>query len=140
MSRSHRMGPLAAGPGRRHRYGHFVVGPAKERGCTGVDGSPRTPALRPARRLRDALVHPVSTGRCPMITVLLPAALLLLTLSTAVRARPAEPVFSDTGPEAAAYGATQGYPVPEPPAVRAPRQEEMVGWYRHYDRFRTMRT
>jgi CubicO group peptidase (beta-lactamase class C family) len=75
-----------------------------------------------------------------MIAVLLPVALLILTLSDAARARPAESVFSDTGPDAAAYGAAQGYPVPEPTAARPPRQEEMVGWYSHYDRFRTMRT
>ena len=84
--------------------------------------------------------HHARRGRGPIIAVLFPVALLILTLSDAARARPAESVFSDTGPDAAAYGAAQGYPVPEPPAVRTPRQEEMVGWYSHYDRFRTMRT
>ena len=50
------------------------------------------------------------------------------------------PVFSDTGPDAEAYGAAQGFPVPSPPVAALPTQEFMVGWHSHYDRFRQMRT
>src|SRR5256885_1917781 len=50
------------------------------------------------------------------------------------------PVFSDTGPEAEAYGASKGYPVPPfeyPPGVR---QDFMVGTYSHFDKVHPMRT
>jgi CubicO group peptidase (beta-lactamase class C family) len=50
------------------------------------------------------------------------------------------PVFSDTGPDAEAYGASQGYAVPPfeyPPGVR---QDFMVGTYSHFDKVRPMRT
>jgi len=43
----------------------------------------------------------------------------------------ADPVFSDAGPDAAAYGAAQGYPIG---GRSAPAQAEMVGTYSHYDR------
>ena len=57
-------------------------------------------------------------------------AAVLLCLPTPLFAA-ADPVFSDTGPDAAAYGAAQGYPVG---GRRAPAQAEMVGTYSHYDR------
>lgn len=43
----------------------------------------------------------------------------------------ADPVFSSTGPDAAAYGKAQGYPVG---GVSPPTQQRMVGSYSHYDR------
>ncbi len=48
------------------------------------------------------------------------------------------PVFSDTGPDAAAYGAAQGYPV----AVPETRidQRTIIGSYSHYDQIRPSRS
>src|SRR5271157_2423968 len=57
-------------------------------------------------------------------------AALLLSLPTPLAAA-AEPVFSDTGPDAAAYGAAQNYPIG---GRTAPTQAQMVGSYSHYDR------
>ena len=62
--------------------------------------------------------------------------LALVTLSFVALARRAEaeagPVFSDTGPDAEVYGATQGYPVRVGGPVLSPLF--MVGNYSHYDR------
>src|SRR5580658_520140 len=58
------------------------------------------------------------------------AALLLLSLPTKLFAA-ADPVSSDTGPDAAAYGAAQGYPIG---GHSTPAQPQMVGTYSHYDR------
>jgi CubicO group peptidase (beta-lactamase class C family) len=55
---------------------------------------------------------------------------MLLALPTPVLAG-ADPVFSNTGPDAAAYGAAQGYPVG---GRTPPSQAEMVGSYSRYDR------
>ena len=44
-------------------------------------------------------------------------------------ARGAAPVFSQSGPDAPAYGEAQGYPVARP----LKRQENMVGNYSHAD-------
>ena len=64
-----------------------------------------------------------------MVSVPLPVALLALALSgTAARAQPAEPVFSDTGPDASAYGADRGFSVPSP-GTYPPRQEDLIGWH-----------
>jgi CubicO group peptidase (beta-lactamase class C family) len=57
-------------------------------------------------------------------------AALLLSLPTPLAAA-ADPVFSDTGPDAAAYGAAQNYPIG---GRTAPTQPQMVGTYSHYDR------
>jgi CubicO group peptidase (beta-lactamase class C family) len=74
-----------------------------------------------------------------MVFVSLPVALLALTLwGTAARAQPAEPVFSDTGPDASTYGADRGYPVPSP-GTYPPSQENLIGWHTRYDRFRQTR-
>ena len=75
-----------------------------------------------------------------MASLLLPAVLLALVISGVAWAHPAEPVFSDTGPGAPAYGADRDYPMPDPPAAHLPTQEELVGWHSRYDRFRRMRT
>jgi CubicO group peptidase (beta-lactamase class C family) len=48
------------------------------------------------------------------------------------------PVFSDTGADADAYGAAQGYPVP--PLGQPFTQKTMIGWHSHYDRLTPMRT
>jgi CubicO group peptidase (beta-lactamase class C family) len=57
-------------------------------------------------------------------------AALLLSLPAPLFAA-ADPVFSDTGPDAAAYGAAQNYPIG---GRTAPTQAQMVGNYSHYDR------
>jgi CubicO group peptidase (beta-lactamase class C family) len=49
----------------------------------------------------------------------------------------AGPVFSDTGPDAEAYGASQGYPLPA--GSPTPAQETMVGLYSHFDQVTPMR-
>ena len=56
-------------------------------------------------------------------------AALLLTLPTPLLAQ-ASPVFSTTGPDAAAYGAAQDYPIG---GRTPPAQAQMVGTYSHYD-------
>jgi CubicO group peptidase (beta-lactamase class C family) len=63
--------------------------------------------------------------RCPWI------AAVLLSLPGPLLAA-ADPVFSNAGPDAAAYGAAQGYPIGD--RHGAPAQAEMVGSYSHYDR------
>jgi CubicO group peptidase (beta-lactamase class C family) len=50
----------------------------------------------------------------------------------------AGPVFSDTGPEAEAYGASKGYPAPTV-YPSAGQQDMLVGLYSHYDRVTSMR-
>jgi CubicO group peptidase (beta-lactamase class C family) len=62
-----------------------------------------------------------------------------LTLTAAVHAGPAVPVFSDTGPEAEAYGAAQGYPLPAVGSSR-PSQNNIVGLFSHFDRVTATRT
>ena len=57
-------------------------------------------------------------------------AALLLSLPTPLAAA-AGPVFSNTGPDAAAYGAAQNYPIG---GRTTPTQPQMVGTYSHYDR------
>ena len=74
-----------------------------------------------------------------MIRLLLLAFLSMLVFEGVVFAE-SGPVFSDTGPEAEAYGASKGYPVPPfeyPPGVR---QDFMVGTYSHFDKVHPMRT
>ncbi len=61
-----------------------------------------------------------------------------LILICAVHAEPAVPVFSDTGPEAEAYGAGQGYPVPSA-GTPTPAQSNIVGLFSHFDRVTAMR-
>ncbi len=60
----------------------------------------------------------------------LPLAALLLTLPTPLFAA-ADPVFSDTGPDAAGYGSAWDVPIGGP---SPPTQAQMVGSYSHYDR------
>jgi CubicO group peptidase (beta-lactamase class C family) len=50
------------------------------------------------------------------------------------------PVFSDSGPDAEAYGAGKGYPVPPFEYPPGSGQEFMVGTYSHYDKLTPMRT
>jgi CubicO group peptidase (beta-lactamase class C family) len=57
-------------------------------------------------------------------------AALLLTLPAPLFAA-ADPVQSNTGPDAAAYGAAQNYPIG---GRTPPTQPQMVGTYSHYDR------
>jgi CubicO group peptidase (beta-lactamase class C family) len=50
------------------------------------------------------------------------------------------PTFSETGPSADAYGAAEGYPVPEKGrALGGMPQELLVGLHSHYDRVRPVR-
>lgn len=67
---------------------------------------------------------------CWTSAILRLAALLLLTVPAPALAE-AGPVFSASGPDAAAYGAAQGYPVG---GANPPAQPQMVGSYSHYDR------
>lgn len=64
------------------------------------------------------------------------ALLLLIGLSGLPRLASAEalPVFSDTGPDAAAYGATDGYPIGN--KANFGSQRTLVGAYSHYDQIR----
>jgi len=73
-----------------------------------------------------------------MIRPLLLAFLSMLVFEGVVFAE-SGPVFSDTGPEAEAYGASRGYPVPpfEYPPGRG--QDIMVGTYSHFDKVRPVR-
>ena len=74
-----------------------------------------------------------------MIRLLLLAFLSILAFERVVFAE-SGPVFSDTGPDAEAYGASKGYPVPPfeyPPGVR---QDFMIGTYSHFDKVHPMRT
>ena len=58
---------------------------------------------------------------------------MMLTFEAVVHVEPASvPVFSDAGPDAKAYGAAKGFPVP--PVGQPPTQKFMVGWYSHCDR------
>jgi CubicO group peptidase (beta-lactamase class C family) len=65
-------------------------------------------------------------------------AVAFLSLICRGHAGPAVPVFSDTGPEADAYGAAQGYPVP-PSGSPTPAQNHIVGLFSHFDRVTAMR-
>src|SRR5205085_3238223 len=89
---------------------------------------------------RDIPEYPVDL-RCggTMVRLLLLAFLSMLAFEGVVFAE-SGPVFSDTGPEAEAYGSSKGYPVPPfeyPPGFR---QDFMVGMYSHYDKVHPMRT
>jgi hypothetical protein len=53
----------------------------------------------------------MSDVRWSLAFVLAICGLVMLGVSTAMAADGAVPVFSDTGPDAAEYGAAQGYPV-----------------------------
>jgi CubicO group peptidase (beta-lactamase class C family) len=69
--------------------------------------------------------------------VLLPVLMLLLTSLGRADAG-SVPVFSDTGPEAEAYGSSKGYQEPtEYPS--AGQQDMLVGLYSHFDRVTSMR-
>lgn len=72
------------------------------------------------------------SGRTPkpaLLRLLLAACLLLVSVHGAWAG--ADPVFSDTGPDAAAYGADEAYPV-SPQRARPP-QKFLVGTFSHYD-------
>ena len=47
-------------------------------------------------------------------------------------------MFSDTGPDAAAHGAAQGYPIP--PRGQPATAETQIGWNSHYDQLTPVRT
>ncbi|HST76192.1 MAG TPA: serine hydrolase, partial [Acetobacteraceae bacterium] len=68
------------------------------------------------------------------------AAILLLLggLAIAPAWAQAGPVFSDTGPDAAAHGAAEGYPIP--PKGKAATPETKIGWHSHYDQLTPVRT
>jgi hypothetical protein len=58
--------------------------------------------------------------------------ILLLGILVATRAfAAADPMFSETGPDADAYGAPAGYPIP---LFATNEQRFMVGAYSHYDK------
>ena len=69
-----------------------------------------------------------STGRA---LSLFAAAVAIATLAGSCRAAPADPVFSGTGPDAAAFGAGEGYPL----GTRATMNEQkhLVATYSHFD-------
>lgn len=50
------------------------------------------------------------------------------------------PVFSDTGPDAEAYGASKGYPVPPFEYPPGSRQDFLIGTHSHFDKLHAMRT
>ena len=74
-----------------------------------------------------------------MIRLLLLAFVSTLVLKGVVFAE-LGPVFSDTGPEAEAYGASRGYPVPPFEYPPGDGQDFMVGTYSHFDKVHPMRT
>jgi len=74
-----------------------------------------------------------------MIRLLLLALLSTLIFEGIVFAQ-SGPVFSDTGPDAEAYGASKGYPVPPFEYPPGSGQEFMVGTYSYYDKVKPMRT
>ena len=49
-------------------------------------------------------------------------------------------MFSDTGPEAEAYGTSKGYPVPPFEYPPGSRQDFLVGTHSHFDKLHVMRT
>jgi CubicO group peptidase (beta-lactamase class C family) len=71
--------------------------------------------------------------RFVLLALLLPP--LLLPHTTLAQALP---VFSDTGPDAASYGAAQGYPVAAPDTRID--QRTIVGSYSHFDQIRPARS
>lgn len=68
-------------------------------------------------------------------------ALVVALLAGAAQAQgPAEPVFSDSGPDAAAYGSAENYPVPAKGGrLGAIDQKQLVGFYSHFDQVRDLR-
>jgi CubicO group peptidase (beta-lactamase class C family) len=58
-------------------------------------------------------------------------ALAMIGLPVATATESAAPVFSDTGPDAADYGAADGYPVGTPSVIGTTRY--LVGTYTHFD-------
>ena len=74
-----------------------------------------------------------------MIRLLLLAFVSMLVLEGVVFAE-SGPVFSDTGPDAEAYGASMGYPVPPFEFPPGDGQNFMVGAYSHFDKLHPMRT
>src|SRR5438876_1900350 len=73
-----------------------------------------------------------------MIRLLLLAFVSMLVLEGVIFAE-SGPVFSDTGPEAEAYGASRGYPMPPFEYPPGERQDFMVGTYSHFDELHPMR-
>lgn len=71
---------------------------------------------------------------------LLPLTLLLMFAVADVAVGESGPVFSDTGPDAEAYGASKGYPVPSVEYPPGFGQEFMVGTYSNFDKVHPMRT
>jgi CubicO group peptidase (beta-lactamase class C family) len=68
------------------------------------------------------------------------AATILLIAGPAGAQTPAGPKFSDTGPDANAYGAAQHYPMPEKGRrLGVVPQDQLVGFYSHFDLVRTLR-
>jgi CubicO group peptidase (beta-lactamase class C family) len=74
-----------------------------------------------------------------MIRLLLLAFLSMLVLKGVVFAE-SGPVFSDTGPDAEAYGASRGYPVPPFEYPPGHGQDFMIGAYSHFDKLHPTRT
>jgi CubicO group peptidase (beta-lactamase class C family) len=74
-----------------------------------------------------------------MIRLLLLAFASMLVLQGDVFAG-SGPVFSDTGPEAEAYGASTGYPVPPFEYPPGSRPDFLVGSHSHFDKLHAMRT
>ena len=74
-----------------------------------------------------------------MNRLLMLAFLSMLAFKSVVFAQ-SGPVFSDSGPEAEAYGASSGYSVPPFEYPPASRQDFMDGMYSHFDTVHPMRT
>jgi CubicO group peptidase (beta-lactamase class C family) len=73
-------------------------------------------------------------------TILAAIAIVLFISGIAQAQGPADPKFSDTGPDADAYGAAQKYPLPgkdHRPGVVP--QDQLVGFYSHFDQVRNLR-
>ncbi len=63
--------------------------------------------------------------------------LVITIASVATASARSGPIYSNTGADADAYGAAQGYPVP--PLGEPFTQQTIVGWHSHYDRLTAMR-
>jgi CubicO group peptidase (beta-lactamase class C family) len=78
----------------------------------------------------------MSHMRWSLVCALVVCGVLTLAITAATGGERAVPVFSDTGPDAADYGAAEGYPV----GSLNDRTLYLVGTYSHFDQVVTVRT
>jgi CubicO group peptidase (beta-lactamase class C family) len=78
----------------------------------------------------------MSHMRWSLVCALVVCGVLILAITAAIAGEGAVPVFSDTGPDAADYGAAEGYPV----GGLSERTLYLVGTYSHFDQVATVRT